>query len=103
MDYFDRAFPSRVLSGGLSILFLVGLVIALTMIAKTFGAYAGRLALGDNSSPLVVDLFASGVVIAVVMMNMAGSGLVRPVEGGVGGVKLVLLTVLVLAGMWALH
>src|SRR5437899_857326 len=70
MDYFDRAFPWRVLAGGLSILFLVGLVIALTMIAKTFGAYAGRLALGDQSSPLTVDLFASAVVIAVVLMNM---------------------------------
>jgi len=102
MDYFDRAFPSRVLSGGLSILFLVGLVIALTMIAKTFGAYAGRLALGDNSSPLVVDLFASGVVIAVVMMNMAGSGLVSHVEEVMVGVKLVILTLLMLAGMWAL-
>ena len=39
-DYFKKAFPSPVLSGGLSILFLIGLLIGLTMLAKTFGAYA---------------------------------------------------------------
>jgi amino acid transporter len=102
MAYFDRAFPSRVLAGGLSILFLVGLVIALTMIAKTFGAYAGRLALGDQSSPFYVDLFASAVVIAVVWMNMAGSGLVSHVEEVMVAVKLTILTVLMLGGLWAI-
>src|SRR5215469_16137210 len=61
MEYYDRAFPWRVLSGGLSILYLVGMVIALTMMAKTFGAYAGRLAFGEESTPLIVDLFSSGV------------------------------------------
>ena len=61
MEYFDRAFPWRVLAGGLSILFLISLLIALTMIAKTFGAYAGRLALGDHSSPLIADAFASAI------------------------------------------
>src|SRR5690349_20427423 len=79
MEYFDRAFPWRTLAGGLSILFLVSLVIALTMISKTFGAYAARLALGDASSPLAADGFASAIVIVVVLTNMAGSGLVSHV------------------------
>ena len=60
MEYFDRAFPWRALAGGLSILFLVSLVIALTMISKTFGAYAGRLALGDALTPLAVDALRLG-------------------------------------------
>jgi amino acid transporter len=102
MDYFDRAFPWRVLSGGLSILFLVSLMIALTMMAKTFGSYAGRLALGDHSSPLVVDIFSSAVLIAVVVTNMAGSGLVGQVEELLVAVKLAILAALMLVGLWAL-
>src|SRR5262245_5746406 len=102
MDYFDKAFPWRVLSGGLSILFLVSLMIALTMMAKTFGSYAGRLALGDHSSPLVVDIFSSAVLIAVVVTNMAGSGLVGQVEELLVAVKLIILAALMLVGLWAL-
>ena len=88
MEYFDRAFPWRVLAGGLSILFLISLLIALTMIAKTFGAYAGRLALGDALTPLHVDLFASAIVIVVVLANMAGSGMVSHIEEFLVGIKL---------------
>lgn len=102
MEYFDRAFPWRTLAGGLSILFLVSLMIALTMISKTFGAYAGRLAVGDLSSPLVADAFASAIVIAVVLTNMAGSGLVSHVEEFLVGFKLVILAGLMLVGLWAL-
>jgi amino acid transporter len=102
MEYFDRAFPWRVLAGGLSILFLVSLMIALTMIAKTFGAYAGRLALGDAMTPLHVDLFASAIVIVVVLANMAGSGMVSHIEEFLVGFKLIILAGLLLAGLWAL-
>jgi len=102
MEYFDRAFPWRTLAGGLSILFLVSLVIALTMISKTFGAYAARLALGDASSPLAADAFASVIVIVVVLTNMAGSGLVSHVEEFLVGFKLIILAGLMLVGLWAL-
>jgi len=102
MEYFDRAFPWSVLAGGLSILFLISLLIALTMIAKTFGAYAGRLALGDALTPLHVDLFASAIVIVVVLANMAGSGMVSHIEEFLVGFKLIILAGLMLAGLWAL-
>ncbi len=101
MDYFDRAFPWRVLAGGLSILFLLSLVVALTLIAKTFGAYAAQLAVGERSSPLVVDLFSSAVVIAVVLINVAGSRLVSHVEELLVALKLIILAAVLLAGLWA--
>src|SRR5437588_9277483 len=43
LDYFDRAFPSQVLTGGLTLLYLVTQIVAAAMVAKTFGAYADRL------------------------------------------------------------
>jgi amino acid transporter len=98
--YFERAFPSRILAGGLSILFLVGMAITLAVIAKTFGAYAGRLTLGDATSVLADDLFASAAILFVVWANMAGSGIVGHVEEVMVSVKLAILSALLLAGLW---
>ena len=98
MDYFDRAFPSRVLAGGLSVLYLVTQIVSIAMIAKTFGAYADRLLLGDLSEPYVAQLFASGIVIVLVLLNMVGSGAVGRIEELLVAAKLIILTALLLAG-----
>lgn len=99
MDYFDRAFPSKTVAGGLSVLYLVTQVVSIAMIAKTFGAYADRLLLGDESAPYVASIFASGIVIALVLINMAGSGAVGRIEELLVAAKLIILTVLLLAGV----
>jgi amino acid transporter len=103
-DYFARAFPSPVLAGGLSILFLVGMTITLAMIAKTFGAYAGRLALGETAlhTQLTDNVLASAVIVLVVLANMAGSGIVGHIEEVLVSVKLVILATLMVAGFWVL-
>jgi amino acid transporter len=99
MDYFDRAYPSRVVAGGLSILYLVTSVIAVAMIAKTFGAYADRLLFGDESSRLAKNLSASAIVIALVVTNMVGSNAVGRLEELLVAAKLVILVVLMAAGI----
>ena len=98
MDYFDRAFPSRVVAGGLSVLYLVTQIVSIAMIAKTFGAYADRLLLGDESPAYVAQLFASGIVIVLVLVNMVGSHAVGRIEELLVGAKLVILTALLVAG-----
>ncbi|WP_043286245.1 APC family permease [Reyranella massiliensis] len=102
MDYFDRAYPSRIVAGGLSVLYLVTSIIAIAMIAKTFGAYADRLFLGDTSSPWVKSAFASAIVIALVAANMVGSGAVGRLEELLVVAKLVILAVLMIAGVPAI-
>lgn len=99
MDYFDRAFPSKVVAGGLSVLYLVTQIVSIAMIAKTFGAYADRLLLGDESVPLVGNMFGSAIVIALVVINMVGSGTVGRIEELLVAAKLIILTALLLAGV----
>lgn len=99
MDYFDRAFPSKVMAGGLSVLYLVTQIVSIAMIAKTFGAYADRLLLGDESVPLVANMFGSAIVIALVVINMVGSGTVGRIEELLVAAKLIILTALLLAGV----
>ena len=99
MDYFDRAFPSPIIAGGLSLLYLVTQIVSVAMIAKTFGAYADRLLLGDASAPIVSNLFASGIVIVLVLVNMVGSGAVGLIEELLVAAKLVILAALMIAGV----
>lgn len=98
LDYFDRAFPSQVLTGGLTLLYLVTQIVAAAMVAKTFGAYADRLLVGDTSPPIVGNLFGSAIVILLVVINMIGTGTVGRTEELLVAVKLVILTALLLAG-----
>ncbi len=102
MEYFDRAYPSRVVAGGLSVLYLITSIIAIAMIAKTFGAYADRLLLGDTSLPWVKSFFASAIVIVLVAANMVGSGAVGRLEELLVIAKLVILAVLMIAGVPAI-
>jgi amino acid transporter len=99
MDYFNRAFPSRIASGALSIIYLVTLIVTVAMIAKTFGAYANRLLLGDASPHVFTDVFASGIVILLVVLNMTGSAAVGRAEVALVAIKLTILVVLMLAGL----
>ncbi len=97
--YFDRAFPSPIIAGGLSLLYLVTQIVSVAMIAKTFGAYADRLLLGDASAPIVSNLFASGIVIVLVLVNMVGSGAVGLIEELLVAAKLIILAALMIAGV----
>ena len=99
MDYFNRAFPSRIASGALSIVYLVTLIVTVAMIAKTFGAYANRLMLGDASPHVFTNVFASAIVIVLVALNMIGSEAVGRAEVALVAIKLTILVVLMLAGL----
>ena len=99
LEYFDRAFPSKVLTGGLTLLYLVTQIVAAAMVAKTFGAYADRLFVGDASPPIVTNLFGSAIVILLVVINMIGTGTVGRTEELLVAAKLIILTALMLAGV----
>ena len=95
--YFDEAFSARRLSGTLSLIYLFTLAATVALVAKAFGAYASALFLGD-SSRLWIDVFASGVTVLLVLLNIVGSGLVGKAEIVLVAIKLMVLTVLMLAG-----
>jgi amino acid transporter len=81
------------------LLYLVAQIVAAAMVAKSFGAYADRLLVGDMSSPIVRNLFASAIVILLVLINMIGTGTVGRTEELLVVAKLIILTALMLAGV----
>ena len=96
--YFDEAFGTGRLSGTLTLIYLVTLVVTIAMIASAFGAYAAPLLVG-SSDAFWTGLFASAIVVLLTALNVGGSGLVGPAELLLVVIKLVILSGLMLAGI----
>jgi amino acid transporter len=71
--YFDHAFGVGRLSGTLSLIYLITMAATIALVAKAFGAYAAPLA-SAGSRRLWGDVFASGLIIVLALMNIMGSG-----------------------------
>lgn len=98
IDYFYLGLPSRVVSGVLSLLYLVTLAVTVAMVARTFGAYAAVLSFGAGHGPLAVNLYASFAIVALTLLNLIGTGAVGKAELVLVLIKLIILSVLMAVG-----
>lgn len=98
IDYFYLGFPSRILSGALSLLYLITLAVTVAMVARTFGAYAAALTLGSDHGPMSVNIYASLVIVLLTVLNLIGTGAVGKAEVALVLIKLVILSVLMAVG-----
>lgn len=96
-EYFDAAFGNGPLAGTLSLIYLLALVVSTAMIAKAFGAYAASLCFA-SSHRIVIDSFASAIVVSLFLLNLTGSELVGRAELLLVALKLMILAVLIVAG-----
>ncbi len=95
--YFDEAFGAGRLSGTLSLIYLITIAATVALVAKAFGAYATPLVFAD-SNRIWVDIFASGLVIVLALLNVIGAGLVGKAEIFLVGFKLFILVGLMIVG-----
>ncbi len=95
VEYLVQCYGEGVFSGSVSVLFYISAIVALAMVAKTFGTYAAMM---SSFSPLHVDIFAIGILVTFVLINLAGSTLIARSENIIVIIKLsiiVLFTVIV--------
>ncbi len=85
--YFDQAFGTGRLSGTLSLTYLLTIAASIALVAKAFGPYAAPLAFGGTNF-FWINAFASGITVLLVLLNVAGSGLVGKAELVLVGIKL---------------
>ena len=97
VTYFDHAFGVGRVSGALSLMYLITIASAMALLAKAFGAYATALG-GWGTNQLLIDIFASGIFILLLVLNLAGAALVGRAEIVLVGVKLVILAGLMIGG-----
>jgi amino acid transporter len=95
--YFDRAFGAARLSGTLSLIYMLTIAVTVALVAKAFGGYAAPLLFGVPT-PFLVNLFASGIVIVMTLLNVLSSGLVGRAEIALVAIKIIILGGLMIAG-----
>lgn len=95
--FFDRGFGNGTLSGTLSLIYLLTLAVCVALLAKAFGTYAAAL-VALQASSLWIDVFASGITVFLLFLNVAGAGLVGKAEILLVVAKLLILATLMVAG-----
>jgi len=97
VEYLVQCYGEGVFSGSLSVLFYLSAMVAIAMVAKTFGTYASMMSVGKNIG-LWANLYAIGILLFFMLINLAGSSLIAKSENIIVIIKLsiiVLFTIVV--------
>lgn len=79
-DYFKIAFKSRAVSGTFTLIYYITSFVSISMLAKSFGIYACKFLHDAAMEPVCVNYFASGIIIALAILNMMGADKVGNAE-----------------------
>jgi hypothetical protein len=77
VEYLVRAYGVGIFSGGCSILYYIAQLIGMAMIAMAFGKFASKLIGIEENLELWDQVFASGLILVLVILTLAGSTLIR--------------------------
>jgi len=97
VEYLVQCYGEGIFSGSLSVLFYLSAMVAIAMVAKTFGTYAAMMSVGENS-PLWANSYAVVVLLIFMFINLAGSSLIAKSENIIVIIKLsiiILFTIVV--------
>ncbi len=99
VEYLTQSYGIGTFTGGMSVMMYIAALVALSMIAKTFGNYAASM-LPDGSSPYWPGVFAVSVVVLFVLVNLRGARDIAVWERMTVGIKFTALIVLAVTGIW---
>lgn len=96
-QYFHLAFPSKWISGSLTIIYMLTSAISISMMAKSFGIYATEFFDQIPPSSFWINSFAVGLIASMVILNMLGATDVGRSETILVAVKVIILLALIVA------
>ncbi len=99
VEYLVQCYNEGVFSGSVSVLFYLSAMVAIAMVAKTFGTYAAMMTIGEQS-PLFVNSFAIGVLLLFMLINLAGSTVLAKSENIIVIIKLSIIVLFTAAAMF---
>ncbi len=100
IEYLVQSYGEGVFSGTLGVLFYFAQLVALAAVAKSFGIYGATYVHTANGGPLVANLFAVGVLLLFVLVNLLGAALVARSENIIVVVKITALVLFAAAAMF---
>ncbi len=92
VEYLVQCYGEGVFSGAVSVLFYLSAMVAIAMVAKTFGTYASVMINGSDSK-LWVDIYSVGVLLLFMVINLAGSSIIARSENIIVIFKLSILVI----------
>lgn len=99
-NYFHLAFPSKWMSGGMSLVYMLTSAVSISMMAKSFGIYFVALLKNTDYSWITVNEFAAALIICLAFLNMMSADDVGRTEILLVTVKVVILTTLIGAAVF---
>lgn len=96
-SYYQTAFPSRYISGLLSLIYLFTLMISIAMLGKSFAMYTLEIFNFHLPTELQINFIALIIITIMTVLNLQSSGQVGKAEVLLVGVKLFILLALIVA------
>ncbi len=87
IEYLVQSYGEGFFSGSLGILFYFAQLVSLAAVAKSFGTYAATYMSG-GVTPFYTNIFAVGVLLFFVLINLAGAAMVAKAENVIVIIKL---------------
>lgn len=97
VEYLIQGYGVGIFSGAMSVMMYLAAIVSISLVAKTFGVYAASF-FGTGSPTGLVDLFAAGVILAFLLVNLRGARSAASIELLVVVVKVSVLIIFVLIG-----
>ncbi len=92
IEYLVQSYGKGFFSGSLGILFYLAQLVALAAVAKSFGTYAATFMV-SGITPLYTNMFAVGVLLFFMVINLVGANIVAKAENIIVIIKLVALII----------
>lgn len=99
VEYLVQSFGVGLFSGAMGIMLYISALVALALVAKTFGSYAITFFNAGKDSYLWVNGFANGIIILFVLVNLRGAGSVARWEKPIVAFKVLVLIGFAVTGL----
>ena len=101
VEYLVQCYGEGIFSGSVAVLFYLSAIVAIAMVAKTFGAYASVMI--GSSAPISANIYAIGILALFVGINLIGSTLIARSENIIVIIKLSIIIVFTIAVSFYIH
>ena len=100
VEYLVQCYGEGVFSGSISVLFYLSALVAIAMVAKTFGTYFSVM-LGQNISSYA-NLYAIGVLLLFMLINLSGSSIIAKSENIIVIIKLTIIVLFTIVAFFTI-
>jgi amino acid transporter len=98
VEYLVQGFGIGRFSGAMSVMMYISALIAMSLVARTFGTYARSL-LPEGSPRWLAEVFAAAIVLVFMLVNLDGARAMARLENVVVFIKMVVLAAFAIIGM----